>query len=92
MYQLDSLENEINKNLISKANSLVDKKLVFSTYQALNFTNFFLDGVKTGISLLDFVQQLVCRNAEVPDIYFILLDAAGIYPTLILSQNATAKE
>ena len=29
--------------------------------------------------------------AEVPDIYFTLLDAAGISPTLILNQNAKAK-
>ena len=34
-YQIDSLQKEINKKLFSKADSLV-----FSTYQALKFTNF----------------------------------------------------
>ena len=48
--------------------------------------------VETGILLSDFAQQLRRKNADVPDIYFTLLDAAGISPTLILNQNAEAKE
>ena len=51
-----------------------------------------MDGVETGIFLSDFAQQLPRKNADVPDIYFSLLDAAGISPTLILNQNAKAKE
>ena len=51
-----------------------------------------LDGVENGISLLDFAQQLRRKNAEVPDIYITLLDTAGISPTLVLNQNAKAKE
>ena len=51
-----------------------------------------LDGVETGIVLSDFAQHLRRKNADVPDIYFILLDAAGISPTPILNQNAKAKE
>ena len=51
-----------------------------------------LDGVETAIFLLDFAQQLRRKNAEVPDIYVTLLDAAGKSPTLILNQNARAKE
>ena len=51
-----------------------------------------LDGVETGISQLDFAQQLRRKNAEVADIYFTLIDASGISPTLILNQNARAKE
>ena len=54
--------------------------------------NLILDKVETGISVLDFAQQLRRENAEVPYIYFTLLDAAGISPTLVLNQNATAKE
>ena len=60
--------------------------------QALKFTTLFLDGVETGISLLDFAQQLRRKNADIPDIYFTLLDAAGISRTLILNHNAKAKE
>ena len=68
------------------------QNFVLSTYQTLKFKTFILDGVKTGIFLLDFAQQLRRKNADVPDIYFTLLDAAGISPTLIRNQNAKAKE
>ena len=54
-----------------------------STYQALNSTNFILDVVETGIFLLDFAQQLRCKNEDVPDIYFTLFDAAGVSSTQI---------
>ena len=49
------------------------------------------DGVETGVSLLDFAQQLRRKNAEIADIYFTLLDAAGISRTPILNENAKAK-
>ena len=39
-YQIDSIKKELNKNLFSTADSLVDKILVFSTYQALKLTYF----------------------------------------------------
>ena len=51
-----------------------------------------LDDVEIGIFLSDFAQQLRRKKADVPDIYFTLLDAAGLSPTLILNQNAKAKE
>ena len=51
-----------------------------------------LDGVKTGISLSGFAQQLRRKNADIAGIYYTLLDAAGTSPTLILNQNAKAKE
>ena len=57
-----------------------------------NSQTFFLDGVETGISTLDFAQKLRRKNADFPGIYFTLLDTAGISPTLILNQNAKAKE
>ena len=47
-----------------------------------------MDGVETVIFLMDFAQQLRRKNADIPDIYFTLLDAAGISPSLILNQNA----
>ena len=61
----------------------------------MNLSNsqiLILDGVEIRISWLDFAQQLRRKNADIPDIYFTLLDAAGISPTLILNQNAIAKE
>ena len=91
-YQVDSLKKEINKKLFSKADSLLDKISSCPRVKLSNSQTLILDAVETGISLLDFVQQLRRKNAEVPDIYFTLLDAAGISPTLILNQNAKAKK
>ena len=91
-YQIDSLKKEINKKLFSKADSLVDKILSCPRINLSNSQTLILDGVETGVSLKDFAQQLRRKNADVPDIYFTLLDAAGISPTLILNENAKAKE
>ena len=91
-YQIDSFKKEINEILFSKADSLVDKILSCPRIKLSNSQNLILDGVETGIFLSNFAQQLRRKNADVPDIYFTLLDAAGISPTLILNQNAKAKE
>ena len=91
-YQIDSLKKEINKTLFSKADSLVDKTLCCPRIKLSNSQTLILDGVETGIFLSDFAQQLRRKNADVPDIYFTLLDATDISPTLILNQNAKAKE
>ena len=69
----------------------MDKILSCPRVKLSNSQTLILDGVLTGIFLSDFAQQLRRENAEVPDFYFTLLDAAGISPTLILNQNAKAK-
>ena len=91
-YQIDSLKKEKNKKLFSKADSLVDKILSCPRMKLSNLQTLIFDGVESGVFLSDFAQQLRRKNADVPDIYFTLLDAAGISPTLILNQNAKAKE
>ena len=92
-YQIDSLKEEINKELFSKADSLVDKILSCSRIKLSNSeTLIILNVVETEFFLSDFAQQLRRKNADVLDIYFTLLDAAGISPALILNQNAKAKE
>ena len=91
-YQVDSLKKKLNKKLFSKADSLVDKILSCPRIKLPNSQTLILDGVETGIFLSDFAQQLRRKNADVSDIYFTLLDAAGISPTLIMNQNARAKE
>ena len=48
--------------------------------------------MKTGVLLSDSAQQLRPENADPPDIYFTLLDAAGLSPTPVLNQNAKAKK
>ena len=91
-YEVDSFKKEINKKLFSKADFLVDKILSCPPIKLSNSKTLTLDGVEIGVSLLDFAQQLRRKNAEVPDIYFTLFDAAGISPPLILNQNAKAKK
>ena len=91
-YQVHSLKKEINRKLFSKADSLVDKTSSCPRVKLSNSQTSFLDSVESGFFLLDFIQQLRRKNADIPDIYFILLDTAGISPTLILNQNAKAKE
>ena len=51
-----------------------------------------MDGVVTGVLISDFTLHLRRKNADVPDIYFTLLDAAGKSPYLVFNQNAKAKE
>ena len=91
-YQIDSLKKEINRKLFSKADSLVDNILSSPRIKLSNSQTLLLDGVETGIFLSDFAQQLRRKDADVPDIYFTLLDAADISPTLNLNQNAKAKD
>ena len=57
-----------------------------------NSQTLISDGVESGIFLSDFAQQLRRKIEDVPDIYFTLLDAAGISPSLTLNQYAKAKE
>ena len=89
-YQIDTPKREINKTLFSKADSIVDKILPCPLIKLSIPQSLILGGVETGIFLLDFAQQLRHKNADVPDIYFSLLDAASISPNLILNQNAKA--
>ena len=91
-YSIDSLKKDINKKLFPTADSFVDKILSCPRIKLSNSQTSVLDDVETGIFLWDSAQQLRRKNADVPDIYFTLLDAAGISPTLILNQNAKAKE
>ena len=91
-YQIDSLKKEINKKIFSKADTLVDKILSCPRIKLSNSQTLISDGVENGIFLSVFAQQLLRKNADVPDIYFTLLDVAGISPTLILNQNAKTKE
>ena len=78
------LRKEMNKQLFTKADSLVDKILPCPRIKLSNSQTLILDSPKTSLLLSDFAQQLRCQNAEVPDKYFTLLDAAGKSPTLVL--------
>ena len=51
-----------------------------------------LDSVDTGVLISDFIQHWRQKNVHVPHIYFILLHAAGISPSLVFNHNAKAKD
>ena len=89
-YQIDSLN--LNKKLFGKADTLVDKILSFPRIKLSISETIILDGVDTGVLISDFTLHLRRKSADVPDIYFTLLDAAGISPSLVLNKNAKAKE
>ena len=79
----------LNKKLCTVP--LLDKILSCSRIKLSNSQTIILDGVDTGVLISDFTLHLRRKNADVPDIYFTLLDAAGILPSLVFNQNAKAK-
>ena len=91
-YKIDSLKRDINKKLFGKADTLLDKILSCLRIKLSNSQTIVLDGVDTGVLISGFTLHLRRKNADVPDIYFTLLDAAGISPSLVFIQNAKAKE
>ena len=91
-YHIDPLKRDINKKLFGKADTLIDKILSCSRIKLSNSQTIILDGVDTGVLISDFILHLRRKNVHVPDIYFTLLDAAGISPSLVFNQNAKAKE
>ena len=82
----------MNKNLFAKADSLVDKVLSSPRIKLSTPNLLILDGTDSGVPLTEFPQTLKRKNAEVPDIYFTLLDVADITPRLVLNKNAKEKE
>ena len=91
-YQIDSIKRDINKKLFGKADSLIDKILSCSRIKFSNSQTIILVDVDTGVLISDSTLHLLRKNANVPDIYFTLLDAAGVSPSLVFNQNAIAKE
>ena len=90
-YQIDSLKRDINKKLFGKAETLIDKILSCSRIKASNSQTVGLDGVVTAVLISDLTLHLHRKNVDVAVIYFTLLDAAGISPSLVFNQNAKAK-
>ena len=88
-YQIDWLKKKINKKFFAKADSIVDKIL---SCPRIKLTTLILDCLETRVLLLDVSHQLRRKKAEVHDIYFTLLDAAGLNLTLVLNQNVKTKE
>ena len=76
--QIDSLKRDINKKLLGKADTLIDKILSCSRIKLSNSQTIVLDGVDTGMLMSDFFLHLHRKNVDVRDIYLILPDSAGI--------------
>ena len=91
-YQIDSLKRDINKKLFGKADTLIDEILSCSRIKLSNSQTIILDDVDTGVLFSDFTLHLRRKNADVPDIFFTLLDAAGILPSLVFNKNAKDKD
>ena len=91
-YRIDLVKKEVNEILFSKADSLVDNVLSCPRIKLSNSQTLSFDDEEAGIFQLDFNQQLRRKNVHVPDIYFTLLDAAGVSLILILNQNGKSKE
>ena len=91
-YQIDSLKEDINKKLFGKADTLIEKILPYSRIKLSNSQTVILDGVDTGVLISDFTLHLRRKNVVVPYIYFTLLDAAGISPSLVFNQNSKPKD
>ena len=91
-YQIDSLKRDTNKKLFGKADPLKDKISSCSRIKLSNSQTINLAGADTGVLILDFILHLRRKNSDFPDIYFTLLDVAGISPSLVFKQNAKAKD
>ena len=92
---LTTLDDEPTKSLYSSCVliiSLVDKFLASPRIKLSLSNTIVLDGTDTGVLLQNFAQHSRRKNADVPDTYFTLLDAADISPSKVLNQNAKAKE
>ena len=91
-YQTDSPKKEKHKKLFAKADSSIDKTLSCPPIKLSNLQKLIVKGSKTGVLLPDFLQQQRPKNAEVSDVDVALFDAAGSSLTMVLMQNARAKE
>ena len=89
-YQIHSLKRAINQKVCT--DNLIDKILSSYLIKLSISQTIILDGVDTGVLISDFTLYLRRKNADGPDIYFTLLDAAGRSPSPVFNQIAKAKE
>ena len=80
------------QKIISSSKLFSGQNLSCPYVKLANSQTLILVGVELENFLSNIARHLRCKHADIPDNYFTLLDAAGISPTLILNQNAKAKE
>ena len=91
-YQIDCLKGDFNKKGFGRAETLIDKISSCSCIKLSTSQTIIFSGVDSGLLISDFTLQLRQKNADNPDIYSTLLNAAGKSPSLVFNQNATAKD
>ena len=91
-YQIDSLNRDISKKMFGNVDTLIDKILLCSCIKLSSSQTMIIDGVDTRVLTTDFTLHLRRKILDVPDIYFTLLNAAGISPSLVFKQNAKSKD
>ena len=91
-YQIDFLKKDNYKKLFGKADTLIDKISSGSRIKFAISQTIILDGVDSGVLISDFTQHLRRKNVDFPDIYFTLLDTAGLSTSLVFNQNVRAKD
>ena len=91
-YQIDSLKTDINMKRFDKADTLKAKILSCSFIKLSNSQTIILDGVDTGVLILDLTLHWRRKNVDVPDLYVTSLEAAGLSPSLVFNQNAKPKD
>ena len=70
----------------------MNKNLETSRIKLSNSHTLILDEIETRVLLKDFEQRLKRKNVPVPDICFILLDAASITPDIVVNSHAKDEE
>ena len=91
-YHKDTLKRGINQQLSTTASPLVNKILQSPRIKLSNSNTPILAGIETGVLLKDCAKRLMRKNILTPDIYYSLLDAAGIFPDHVANSHAKGKE
>ena len=86
--KLIRVKRKQTETMFAKADSLEDKDWSCPRFKLWTSQALILDGAETGVLLSDFVEQLSRKGADVPNIYFALLDNACKFPAPVLTQNA----
>lgn len=88
---LEPVYKELTRRTKSKQVTIIDHILQSPRIKLSLSHNLILDGVDTGVSLVDFVHQLKKKSSSIPSIYFTLLEAIKLDPSLVHNKNAKAR-
>ena len=94
-YQSDftRIENQVrkNSNTISIKRTILDYILQNERITLSQNDRIILDDSNTGLSVVQFIDNLCKRKSQVKDIYFTILDISKVPPHLIINDYAQQK-